>query len=77
MRLSVIDFDFRDREYKARFLQSSTPEYTMARKWKELEEEGQSQKERLEKTLEEEQQKLEYDFEATMHDQEAEYFRQG
>ena len=77
MRLRVIGFDFRDREYKARFLQSTTPEYLMAKRWKELEEEGQAQKERLEKQLEEEQLKLEYDFEATMHDQEAEYIRQG
>ena len=49
----------------------------MAKRWRELEEEGRAQKERLERQLEEDQQKMEYDFEANMHDQEAEYIRQG
>ena len=49
----------------------------MAKRWRELEEEGRAQKERLERQLEEDQHKMEYDFEANMHDQEAEYIRQG
>lgn len=66
----------KDREYKARFVHSGSPEYAMAKRWRELEEEGRAQKERLERQLEEDQHKMEYDFEANMHDQEAEYIRQ-
>ena len=72
-----MSFHCRDRDYKARFLQPGTPDYAMAKQWRELEEEGQAQQKKLEQQLGDDQHKLEYEFEANMHDQEAEYFRQG
>ena len=58
-------------------MQPETPEFAMARKWRQLEEEGQNQKATLEKQLEEDQHKMEFDFEAALRDQESEYIRQG
>lgn len=73
----MVNLLYRDREYKARFIVQESPEYGMAKKWRELEEEGRLQREKLENQLENDRHKMEFDFESAIQDQEADFIHQG